>query len=98
MNKHIAVIGGGVMGSTLAQAIIKADTRYQLIVCDRDLEKLKKITDIHGGVETTTDPSLCASADVIFLAVKPQDFPSISVSFKKNTLLCSIMAGVSIDS
>ena len=86
------------MGSTLAQAIIKADTGYQLIVCDRDFEKLKKITDIHGGIETTTDPLLCKSADIVFLAVKPQDFANISVIFKKNVLLCSIMAGISIES
>ena len=98
MNKQIAIIGGGVMGGTLAQAIIKADIGYRLIVCDRDHEKLKKITDIHGGIETTTDPSLCASADIIFLAVKPQDFATISVGFNKDSLLCSIMAGVSIES
>ena len=27
------------MGSTLAHAIIKADTGYQVLVCDRDSEK-----------------------------------------------------------
>ena len=86
------------MGGTLAQAIIKADIGYRLLVCDRDLEKLKKITDMHDGIETTTDPSLCASADIIFLAVKPQDFVNIAINFKKDALLCSIMAGVSIDS
>ena len=98
MNKQIAIIGGGVMGGTLAQAIIKADIGYQLLVCDQDLEKLKNITASHAGIETTTDPSLCASADIVFLAVKPQDFASISIMLNKDALLCSIMAGVSIDS
>jgi len=86
------------MGGTLAQAIIKADTGYRLLVCDRDLEKLKNITDTHARIETTTDPSLCTSANIVFLAVKPQDFANISVIFKKNVLLCSIMAGISIES
>src|SRR3989338_8032343 len=98
MNKQIAIIGGGIMGGTLAQAIIKADTGYRLLVCDRDLEKLKKLTKTHSGIEITTDPLLCTSADVVFLAVKPQDFASISVGFNKDSLLCSIMAGVSIES
>lgn len=86
------------MGGTLAHAIIKADTGYQLLVCDRDIEKLQKITDAYVGVETTADLSLCASVDIVFFAVKPQDFASISISFNKDALLCSIMAGVSIES
>lgn len=98
MNMQIAIIGGGAMGGTLAQAIIKADTGYRLIVCDRDTDKLKNITASHAEVETTTDPVLCASADIVFLAVKPQDFASIIINFKEDTLLCSIMAGVSIES
>lgn len=98
MNKQVAIIGGGVMGSALAHAIIKADTGYQLLVCDRDIEKLKKITDTYVGVETTADLSLCASTDIVFLAVKPQDFASILINFNKDALLCSIMAGVSIES
>ena len=98
MDKQIAIIGGGVMGSTLAHAIIKADIGYRLLVCDRDSEKLRKLASLHARIETTTDPLLCASADVVFLAVKPQDFSSITVSFKKDALLCSIMAGVSIAS
>jgi len=98
MAKQIAIIGGGVMGGTLAEAIIKADTGYQLFVCDRDLEKLKKITDTHAEIEISDDPSLCASADVVFLAVKPQDFKSISLTLRKDVLLCSIMAGIPIAS
>ncbi len=69
-----------------------------MLVCDRDSEKLKKITDAHINIKATIDPSLCASSDVIFLAVKPQDFASIMVNFKKDALLCSIMAGISIAS
>ncbi len=98
MNKYIAVLGGGVMGGTLAQAIMKADTGYQVLVCDRDSEKLQKLADLHVGIETTADPALCASADVVFLAVKPQDFSSITINCKKDALLCSIMAGISIAS
>lgn len=86
------------MGGTLAQAIIKADTGYRLLVCDKDHEKLKKLADAYAGIEITTDLSLIATAHIIFMAVKPQDFASISVGFNKDTLLCSIMAGVSIDS
>ena len=98
MNKQIAIIGSGVMGGTLAKAIIKADTGYRLLVCDRDSQKLQKLTDTYAGIKTTIDPALCKSADIIFLAVKPQDFASITINFKKDALLCSIMAGVSITS
>lgn len=98
INKIIAIIGGGVMGGTLTQAIIKADTGYQVLVCDRDSEKLQRLANLDAGIKTTADLTSCASADIVFLAVKPQDFTSIIVHLKKDALLCSIMAGVSIKS
>src|SRR3989338_1443326 len=35
-------------------------------------------------------------SDIVFLAVKPQDFESIIFNARKETLVCSVMAGISI--
>jgi len=96
MIKRIAVIGAGAMGSTLVQAIVGVGLKYQILVCDRDPDKLRKIANARLKVKTTANLALCADADIVFLAIKPQDFQSIPLNLKKNALLCSVMAGVSI--
>lgn len=96
MTKHIVIIGAGVMGNTIIQAFARAELKYRILICDKDADKLKKIARAHAGIEVTTDSALCANADIVFLAVKPQDFRNITLNVKKNTLICSVMAGVSI--
>ncbi|OGI90790.1 pyrroline-5-carboxylate reductase [Candidatus Nomurabacteria bacterium RIFCSPLOWO2_01_FULL_40_15] len=96
--KKIAVIGGGIMGTVLIRALVDINSSLQIIVCEKNTSHHKKLGDINSRIKVTDSSTDCADADIIFLAVKPQDFNNIELKIKKETLVCSIMAGVSITS
>jgi len=95
--KKIAVIGGGVMGTVLVSALAKMGSSKHIVVCEKNIAHHKKLLKISSCVQVTSNSTECASADVIFLAIKPQDFGSVELKIDKQTLVCSIMAGVSIN-
>lgn len=96
MKKKIGIIGFGNMGSAIAERI-KSD--YQLFVFDKEREKTRNVRNIEI-VDSLAD--LIKKANVIILAVKPQDLTTVfnailSDSGKnviKNKLFISIAAGV----
>ena len=94
--KKIAVIGGGVMGTVLLRALINTNSGEHILVCEKNKSNHSKLNKINSHIEITDDSTICADADVIFLAVKPQDFNNLELKINKQTLVCSIMAGVSI--
>src|SRR5680860_69601 len=97
-NKKIAVIGGGIMGAVLVRALTKVGLEKNIIVCEKNVVRHKELHKNNSQIKITEDISDCISADVIFLAVKPQDFSKVKLEIKKQALVCSIMAGVSIAS
>lgn len=94
--KKIAVVGGGIMGTVFSRALAKTNSAKQIIVCEKNIARHKELQKISSRIFATSNSEDCADADVIFLAVKPQDFGSIKFNLKKDALVCSIMAGVSI--
>jgi pyrroline-5-carboxylate reductase len=94
MKKAIGIIGFGNMGSAIAEGIKKD---YPVIVFDKDKSKTAKISGIGfaGNIVDTVK-----AADVIILAVKPQDFDMVLneiKSFVKDKLIISIAAGITTD-
>jgi pyrroline-5-carboxylate reductase len=100
----IAFIGGGNMGATYARAFIRSGIvkKTDLLIVEKNKDKqdsLKKeeIGELHGEID-----SKLSAYDIIFLAVKPQDFKStlsgLKPVLKKEQLIISIMAGITIDS
>ncbi|PIR87377.1 MAG: pyrroline-5-carboxylate reductase [Candidatus Harrisonbacteria bacterium CG10_big_fil_rev_8_21_14_0_10_49_15] len=89
----VAIIGYGVMGSVLLKAIRASGISKSILVCDSDEKKKHRVSSLKD-VSFSTDINKCSDADVIFLAIKPQDFQKIVLSPKKHSLVCSIMAGV----
>jgi pyrroline-5-carboxylate reductase len=92
----ISIFGGGVMGSALAK--ILSQENFQVIVADPDQNKLALL---EAPIETTAkNPEAAYRADVLLLAVKPQDIESLFSSLKqldlKNRLIISIAAGLPI--
>lgn len=97
----IAVIGGGSMGLAFVQAwlendILKADS---IIVIESSAARRAVIQDqvplrVEENLESVKD------AGVIFIAVKPQDFPAaaknLSQFLKPEQVVVSIMAGVPV--
>lgn len=93
----IAVIGCGVMGSALAHYFAKHHT---LIVCDQVSEKGRALAEKLNGTFYERINDAIQDADVIILAVKAKDLPSVSKqtggSFSDGQLLISVLAGTSI--
>lgn len=84
------------MGTVLIRALIKTGSTKHILVCERNVANHNKLRKINSQIQVTDNVSDCADADVIFLAVKPQDFGSVKLKINERTLVCSIMAGISI--
>lgn len=95
MNKKLAIIGAGNMGSAMYKSALGIFPKKQIIVCDANPEKLDALKGARSAADANT---ACKLADVIVLAVKPQSFAglceSITISLK-DKLIISIMAGIS---
>ncbi|HPD58115.1 MAG TPA: pyrroline-5-carboxylate reductase [Smithellaceae bacterium] len=98
--KKITVIGGGKMGSIIAQALIKQKLCEQknLIVTDIDAARRTNIASL-AGVNVSDDNKKAASdATIIILAVKPQNMreilAEISPAIDHNKIIISIAAGI----
>jgi len=98
---NISVIGGGVMGSIIAEAISKQFKNINLVVSDHNPKKItflkkscKNVFITNNNVEAIKD------AKIIILAIKPQSFGEFSREvkgqFNNKQLVISIMAGVKI--
>ncbi|MFC1592463.1 pyrroline-5-carboxylate reductase family protein [Candidatus Omnitrophota bacterium] len=88
----IAIIGYGNMGSAIGERIKAA---YQVWAFDKDRAKTRDVKGINIS-QNAADPA--TKADILILAVKPQDFDSLLAEIKKpavGKLVISIAAGVS---
>lgn len=99
----IAILGGGNMGMTYAQSFLRhrITTPDNLMVLCRSYEKANQLSQQYDGA-FFSDPRLCVSqADILVLAVKPQDSPRLFDELRGLThpeqIVISIMAGVRID-
>lgn len=100
----IAVLGAGKMGISFSKSFLK----YELIKAEnlhlitRKKDKIEKISKEFPGSNVSCFEELKEiAADLVILAVKPQDFAfvveNISVQLNENQMLLSIMAGIKIE-
>jgi len=99
----ILIIGGGNMGKTYARSLLRAHLvkPEDLMVLERSPEQAEKLRGESIGV-VHTDPAHCLNvADLIILAVKPQDSSALFATLRPSTdpqqVYLSIMAGVTIE-
>lgn len=97
----ITIIGGGIMGTAIAGALIKQKVLIptELIITDTEITKLEKLAS--QGVKITTDNLMAIqTADVLILAVKPQIMSEVLLPLQSRllsqTLVLSIAAGVTL--
>jgi len=92
MQEKIGIIGYGHMGAAIAKQL---KTYYQIFVFDKDKNK----TSTDPGILVAADlVGLAENAEVLFLAVKPQDLDAVLKSLRnytKDKLIISIAAGIS---
>lgn len=98
----ILIIGGGNMGKTYARSLLRAHLVQpeDLMVLERSTAQADRLRQEKIG-SVYTDPQACLSiADLIILAVKPQDSPPLFAKLRPATdpqqVYLSIMAGVTI--
>lgn len=99
----IAILGAGNMGLSFSKSFLKYDLikPESLHLITRNQSKLTKITEDfpHSRISIFDDIKEL-DADLIILAVKPQDFQNVAENFgftlKENQMVLSIMAGIKI--
>ena len=98
----IAFIGGGNMARSIVAGLIKdAYDPHQIWVADRNLDKCQALEQTYQ-VHTTSDLSQAITvADIVVLAVKPQNMRSLAVEIgrqiqQQQPLLISVAAGIKL--
>jgi len=96
----ILIIGGGNMGMTYAQAFLRSHitTKNDLMILERSPEKWPELKKLDIGTICKKPEDCLAGADLVILAVKPQDsnalFEKIRPMTDPQQVFLSIMAGV----
>ena len=96
---RIGIIGGGFMGEAFLRGILRAEVASpaEIAVADPIEERRRALAE--HGVRVTDDPeSACIGADLVLLAVKPDDLPAVAAglvgAIPSGAVLVSIAAGV----
>jgi len=101
MNKKITIIGGGNLGSAIAEGLLKSKfcEPSDIIITKRKIETLQKLKE--KGVKVISDNSEAVQkSEVVILAVKPYQVSDVLHSFKmqltQKHILVSVVTGVLI--
>ncbi len=97
---NILIIGGGNMGSTYAQSFLRSHIaeKEAMMILEKSPEKAEELSKKDIGRVFGTPEECMSKADLIILAVKPQDalvlFENIKPFVHPQQVFLSIMAGV----
>ncbi len=100
LTERIGFIGAGQMATALAQGFIKAElvAAEKIVGSDPVAEARERFAQATGGQTTADNREAVAAADVVFLAVKPQQMgavlPPLKGEISAEKLVVSIAAGV----
>jgi len=101
-DQHLAILGGGNMGRALIGGLLRRGTRPEHIVVGESFEAARAALAADFGVQATTDNAAAvAPADVVVVAVKPQDaahvLPPLQASLQRaHPVIISVAAGIRI--
>jgi pyrroline-5-carboxylate reductase len=101
--KRIAIIGGGNLGSAIAQGLLKSGfaSAKDIVITKRNTATLAALKDV--GVETETDNAKAiAGADAIIVALKPYNVLEVLGQVRQSfdpsrQVLISVVTGISMD-
>lgn len=96
--QKIAVIGAGKIGESLLSGLLAAGREpSELMFTERFPQRARELTSQYG-IEWTTVPAAAKSADVLVVAVKPQDIDAVldelAPELDGKTLVVSLCAGL----
>ena len=101
-NKTIAFLGAGNMGEALIRGLLAAKTVMpsQIVATDVRAEQLDKLAKTLGIRVTEDNVKAVGEADIVLLAVKPQQMSAVLAPLKSvaavHQLFISIAAGVTM--
>lgn len=99
----ILVIGGGNMGLTYAKSFLRSHivTSENMIILEKSPKKAEELRKLNIGTVYGKPGAYIKDADILILAVKPQDVKMVFENFKPyvndQQLVMSIMAGVTME-
>ncbi len=99
---QILIIGGGNMGATYAQSFVRSHitNKKNMMILEKSPEKAVELSTKDIGMIFGTPDQCIPAADLVILAVKPQDsdavFKLIKPLVNDQQVFISIMAGVQI--
>ena len=99
-NKRIAFLGGGNMAEAILAGLLAGEVASpeRLVVADVAAERREHLANRHGVATTADNAAAVRGADVVVLAVKPQQAAEVltaaRASFSDRQLLVSICAGL----
>ena len=93
-----ALVGVGKLGEALLSGLLRSGRpKEQVIAAERYAGRAKEIQDLYG-VRTATPEDAVKEADVVLLAVKPQDMRTalreLAAGIRPETLVVSMAAGI----
>ena len=102
ITQNLALIGGGNMGEALLAGILRAGlvAADKIWVTDVRQERLEYLQQTYGVQVTPHNPQAVAQAEIIILAVKPQQLKPILAQIRpvaQQKLAISIAAGVKLE-
>jgi pyrroline-5-carboxylate reductase len=98
--RRLAFIGGGNMAAALIGGLTKRGmARDRIVVADPSADQLERLTRDFGVASAPDNPSAVVDAEVIVLAVKPQQMRAVAQSLaphleRSNPLIMSVAAGI----
>jgi pyrroline-5-carboxylate reductase len=77
--RRIAILGVGKLGESLLAGLLSSGSSKpgDIVVTARREERLREVADRHGVKATASNPEAVADAELIVIAVKPQDFDAL---------------------
>jgi pyrroline-5-carboxylate reductase len=99
---HILIIGAGNMGTTYAKSLLAShfSTREEMTILVRNEAAYERLPELPTENRHSQTGPFIAEADIIIIAVKPQDYltlvPAILPYLHPEQIILSIMAGVNL--
>ena len=103
MRKPVGIIGGGNMGEALIAGVIQSGllSPEEILFFEPRMDRRDYLREKYQALSAKSNVDLVTRSPIIILAVKPQTvpevLPEICRSIKKNHLLISLCAGVTLD-
>ncbi len=99
---RIGIIGGGFMGEAFLRAVLRAGVATPADIAVAEISPARRLALAAHGVRVTDDEeSACIGADLVLLAVKPQELTGAAQPLQgrvpSGAVLVSILAGVPLN-